>query len=93
MSRCKIKTKRFTLPDSRYNSYLVNRLISKIIMNGKKTLAQNIVSKTFDIINSRLNVNPLKVFEAAIRNVTPAVKIKKAKKSEKKTYQTNTKRD
>jgi small subunit ribosomal protein S7 len=87
MSRRKVKTKYFTLPDVAYHSYLVQVLISKITFNGKKTLAQNIILKTFCIIKERLKIEkPYKIFETAIRNVTPAVRIrtKKIKKTVKR---------
>jgi small subunit ribosomal protein S7 len=80
MSRRKVKTKYFTLPDVAYHSYLVHILISRITFNGKKTLAQNIIFKTFCIIKERLNIEkPYKILEAAIRNVTPAIKIRTRK--------------
>ena len=40
MSRRKVTIKYFPAPDGTYNSYLVNILISRIVKNGKKTLAQ-----------------------------------------------------
>jgi small subunit ribosomal protein S7 len=76
MSRRKRTTKYFSSPDFTYNSYLVNILISRITIDGKKTLAQNIVYQTFNIIRERLNTNPLKVFEAAIKNATPIIEVK-----------------
>jgi small subunit ribosomal protein S7 len=86
MSRRKVTIKYFPAPDGTYNSYLVNILISRIVKNGKKTLAQNIVNDTFDIIKSRLNVNPLEIFETAVRNVTPIIEVK-AKRFGGATYQ------
>jgi small subunit ribosomal protein S7 len=76
MSRRKRTTKYFSSPDFTYNSYLVNILISRITIDGKKTLAQNIVYQTFNIIRERLNTSPLKVFEAAIKNATPIIEVK-----------------
>ena len=43
MSRRKIIKKRFPKPDPVYNNYLVSILVSRLIKDGKKTLAQNIV--------------------------------------------------
>jgi small subunit ribosomal protein S7 len=80
MSRRKVKTKYFTVPDVAYHSYLVHILISKITFNGKKSLAQNIIFKTFCVIKERLKIEkPYKIFETAIRNVTPAVNIRTRK--------------
>ena len=76
MSRRKVTIKYFPVPDGTYNSYLVNILISRIVKSGKKTLAQNIVNDTFDVIKYRLNVNPLEIFETAVKNVTPIIEVK-----------------
>ena len=86
MSRRKVTIKYFPVPDGTYNSYLVNILISRIVKSGKKTLAQNIVNDTFDVIKYRLNVNPLEIFETAVKNVTPIIEVK-AKRFGGATYQ------
>jgi small subunit ribosomal protein S7 len=86
MSRRKVTTKYFPAPDGTYNSYLVNILISRIVKSGKKTLAQNIVNDTFDVIKYRLNIDPLEIFETAVRNVTPIIEVK-AKRFGGATYQ------
>merc|ERR1711934_866628 len=76
MSRRKVTKKKFPAPDCTYNSYLVTILISRILKSGKKTLAQTIVNETFDVIKYRLNLNPLEVFEIAVKNVTPIIEVK-----------------
>jgi small subunit ribosomal protein S7 len=76
MSRRKVTKKKFPAPDCTYNSYLVTILISRILKSGKKTLAQNIVNETFDVIKYRLNLNPVEVFETAVKNVTPIIEVK-----------------
>ena len=76
MSRRKVIKKRFPLPDSVYNNYLISILITRLIKNGKKTLAQNIVCDTLDIIAYRLDVDPIEIFEQAVKNVTPLVEVK-----------------
>ena len=76
MSRRKVTKKKFPAPDCTYNSYLVTILISRILKSGKKTLAQTIVNETFDVIKYRLNLNPVEVFETAVKNVTPIIEVK-----------------
>lgn len=68
--------KRQIEPDSRYQSILVARFINKILERGKKTLAQNIIYKSFDIIKERTKKEPLEVFEAAISNASPQLEVK-----------------
>jgi len=76
MSRRKIIKKRFPKPDPVYNSYLVSILVSRLIKDGKKTLAQNIVCDALDIIAYKTESDPIEVFEQAVKNVTPLVEVK-----------------
>lgn len=76
MSRRKIITKRFPIADSTYNSYLVNLLLSRILSKGKKSLAQKIIQDSFALIQYKTNLNPVEIFEKAIKQVTPAVEVK-----------------
>jgi small subunit ribosomal protein S7 len=76
MSRRKIIKKKFPAPDPTYNNYLASILVSRLIRDGKKTLAQNIVCDAFDIIAYKLDVDPIEIFEKAIKNVTPLVEVK-----------------
>lgn len=86
MSRRTTIKRKFPTSDPIYNSFLVNLMISKILKSGKKTTAQKIIYESFDIIKKKTNDDPLKIFEKAIKNVTPAVKIK-AKRVGGSTYQ------
>lgn len=86
MSRRTKKKRRFPKPDPVYNSYLVNLLTLKILKNGKKTIAQKIIYEAFNLIQQRTARHPLKIFENAVKNVRPAVKIK-AKRVGGSTYQ------
>jgi small subunit ribosomal protein S7 len=76
MSRRKIIKKRFPAPDPVYNSYLVSILVSRLIKDGKKSLAQNIVCDALDIIAYKTDSDPIEVFEKAVKNVTPLVEVK-----------------
>nr|YP_009497534.1 ribosomal protein S7 [Biddulphia tridens]AWT40247.1 ribosomal protein S7 [Biddulphia tridens] len=86
MSRRNISKKRFPEPDSTYNSYLVSLLIARILKSGKKNLAQSIVNKTFTIIKTKTNEDPLMIFEKAIENASPVVEVK-ARRIGGSTYQ------
>ena len=76
MSRRKIIKKRFPTPDPVYNNPLVSMLVVRLIKDGKKTLAHNIVCDALNIIAYRLVEDPIEVFEKAIKNVTPLVEVK-----------------
>ncbi|CAM9097133.1 unnamed protein product [Discosporangium mesarthrocarpum] len=86
MSRRTNRKRKFPIPDPLYDSYLVNLMISKILKSGKKTIAQKIIYESFNIIEQKTDEKPLKIFEKAVKNVSPSVKIK-AKRVGGSTYQ------
>jgi small subunit ribosomal protein S7 len=63
-------------PDAVYHSEIVARLINKVMKDGKKGVAQRIVYGAFDLIAERTKRNPLDVFEAALRNVSPVLEVR-----------------
>jgi len=68
--------KRDVLPDSKYNSKVVTKLINQIMLDGKKAIAQGIVYGAFDKIQEKLNVNPFDYFMEALENLKPLVETK-----------------
>jgi small subunit ribosomal protein S7 len=68
--------KRETEPDIKYNSVLVSRFINKLMVGGKKSVAQHIFYGALDIIEGRTRRPGLEVFEQAIKNVTPMIEVK-----------------
>jgi len=63
-------------PDIRYNSVNVQTMILHIMKRGKKSLAVRLMYDTMDLINERTDKNPLEVFDAALRNVSPAMEVR-----------------
>lgn len=62
-------------PDPIYNSRLVTRFINKVMVDGKKTIAQTQVYKALDLIE-KAGKNPLQTFEAALANVSPRMEVR-----------------
>ena len=61
-------------PDRLYNSVPVARLINRVMLNGKKQLAERLVYGGMQKSADRLKVeNPLEVFEQAMKNIRPHV--------------------
>ena len=70
-------TKRELIPDVKYNSPLVARLINTIMSRGKKSTAQSIVYGALDIIGERKkDMAPIDVFTQALENVKPKLEVK-----------------
>jgi small subunit ribosomal protein S7 len=68
--------RREVLPDPIYNSKLVTRLINRLMIDGKKGVAQRILYEAFDIIRQRTGKDPMEVFEQALKNVMPVLEVK-----------------
>jgi len=68
--------KRKIVPDTRYQSLLVSRFVSKLMERGKRSTAERIIYDTFDIIEKRMGRPPLEVFEEAIANSAPVLEVK-----------------
>ena len=75
-------TKRELIPDVKYNSELVARLINTLMKCGKKSIAQKIVYGAFDYIaTQKKDMEPLEVFIQAVENVKPKVEVKSRQSS------------
>lgn len=68
--------KRDVLPDPVYGSKLLTRFINKIMLDGKKGVAERIVYDAFDLIHSKTGKDPMEVFDAAMKNVMPVLEVK-----------------
>ena len=69
--------RRETLPDSRYNNRLVQKLINMVMLDGKKSIAEKIVYTAFDQLKTVATANDVvSVFHKAIENVRPHVELK-----------------
>jgi small subunit ribosomal protein S7 len=59
-------------PDRRYNSVPVQRVINRVMRDGKKQLAERLVYEGMQKAANKLKVeNPIEVFETALKNVQP----------------------
>ena len=68
--------KREVLADPIYGSKVVTKLINKVMLDGKRGIAQSIVYKAFEEVQAKTNENPLEVFERAMANIMPVVEVK-----------------
>ena len=63
-------------PDYVWNSRLITRLVTGIMVGGKKSVAERIVYGALGRIAERSKSNPLEVFEGAVRNIMPTVEVR-----------------
>ena len=76
MSRKGPSKKHVVLPDPIYGSTVVAQLINKILLDGKKSIAENIVYGAFDLVQEKTGEDPLTVFKKAMDNVRPTLECK-----------------
>ncbi len=76
MPRRAAAVRRETQPDAKYNNRLVTQLINKVLLDGKKSLAEGIVYGAFDIVQEKTGEDPLSVFKKAMDNVRPTLECK-----------------
>jgi small subunit ribosomal protein S7 len=68
--------KRELAADPVYGSTLVTKFVNTVMSDGKKSTAEHILYKSFDIIKERSGDDPLKVFKKALENVKPSLEVK-----------------
>jgi len=76
MPRRAAAVRREVQPDAKYNNRLVTQLINKVLLDGKKSVAERIVYDAFDIVEKRTEQDPLAVFKKAMDNVRPTLEVK-----------------
>ena len=68
--------KRDVLKDPLYNSKLVTKLINRLMVDGKKGVAQTILYDAFEIIKEKTNKDPMEIYDKALENIKPALEVK-----------------
>jgi small subunit ribosomal protein S7 len=63
-------------PDMRYNSVILQTMVQHVMKRGKKSTALRVIYGAMDLIKERAQKNPLEVFEAALKNVGPAMEVR-----------------
>jgi len=76
MARRKVAPVREILPDARYNSTVVTKFITRMMVDGKKSISTKMLYGAMDIIQAKGNEKPLDVFMKALDNVKPMVEVK-----------------
>ncbi|HRE29918.1 MAG TPA: 30S ribosomal protein S7 [Anaerolineales bacterium] len=64
------------VPDIRFKSTLVSEFINRMMIDGKKSVAQRVMYDAMALAAERAKKEPMEVLEAALRNVGPVVEVK-----------------
>lgn len=76
MSRRRAAEKREVLPDAKFGDIVLTKFMNSLMLDGKKSAAENIVYGAFDIIVSRSGGEPLRVFHDALDNIKPRIEVR-----------------
>lgn len=69
-------SKRRILPDPKYKNVTVAKFINNLLKDGKKSIAETILYRAFDIVEAKMSKRPVEVFKIALSNVKPLVEVK-----------------
>ncbi len=76
MPRRAAAVRREVQPDAIYNNRLVTQLINKVLLDGKKSVAEGIVYGAFEIVAEKTGQDALTVFKKAMDNIRPTLEVK-----------------
>lgn len=74
--RGKQAPKRSILPDPKYHSELLAKFINYLMLDGKKTKAQQIVYSALELLAKKQNGDAIKLFEKVIETAKPQVEVR-----------------
>ncbi len=68
--------RREILPDRKYGNLVIAKFINNIMHQGKRSVAEGVVYDAFDMIAEKTGQDPVAVFNKAMNNVRPTLKVK-----------------
>ena len=68
--------RRMVLPDPVFGSLLVKKFINRLMVDGKKSVAEGVFYKAVDILAEKTGEEPLRAFEKAVANVKPHMEVR-----------------
>ncbi|NLJ60818.1 MAG: 30S ribosomal protein S7 [Firmicutes bacterium] len=69
-------SRREVISDPVYGNELVAQLINKLLLDGKKGVAESIFYDAMNIIAEKTKKDPIEVFERAVKNVMPILEVR-----------------
>jgi len=64
------------MPDPVYKSVLVTQLVNKVLLAGKRSVAESIVYKALEEVKEKSGTDPVTVIKRAMENTRPALEVK-----------------
>jgi small subunit ribosomal protein S7 len=76
MPRRGIVTRKETLPDPVYGSKLVSQVINKVLLDGKRSIAETIVHDALETVRAKSGRDPVEVLQESIQALTPHLEVR-----------------
>ena len=76
MSRRHAAEKREILPDAKFGDSVLSKFMNNLMVDGKKSIAENIVYNARDRVEGKLKRAPVEVFHEALDNIKPTVEVR-----------------
>ena len=76
MSRKGPAKHRIVQPDPIYGSTVVAQLINKVLMDGKKSVAETIVYSALEQVQTKTEQDPVSVLKRALDNIRPSLEVR-----------------
>jgi small subunit ribosomal protein S7 len=76
MARRAQAQKREIIPDAKYHSTTISRMIIKVMVRGQKRTAENIVYGALELLEKKVSKDPVEALEQAVKNATPLLQVK-----------------
>ena len=76
MARRRRAERRDIRPDPKFGNVNLARFINKVMLGGKRTVAQRIMYDALDGVEGQARRSGLEVFQQAVRNATPSVQVR-----------------
>ena len=76
MSRRRAAIKKDILPDHKFKDKILTKFMNRIMLNGKKSVSENIVYSALNIVSEKTNKKPIEYFHIALENVKPSLEVR-----------------
>jgi len=76
MSRRRRADKREVLPDAKYGDRVLTKFMNCLMLDGKKSVAEQIVYGALERVENKAKVDPVKIFHDALGNVKPHLEVR-----------------
>jgi small subunit ribosomal protein S7 len=73
--RAEIQPRR-VVPDPVYDSELVSQVVNRVMLHGKKSLAESVVYDALAVVGERTGQPPVEVLEQAVKSLTPVLEVR-----------------